>query len=49
LAGSKACRPKTREEAPLTTTFYSNEMVAIQSQNGLTNSYQLDRPVACAN
>jgi RHS repeat-associated protein len=26
----------------LTTTFYSNEMVATQSQNGLTNSYQLD-------
>lgn len=26
----------------LTTTFYSNEMIATQSQNGLTNSYQLD-------
>jgi RHS repeat-associated protein len=26
----------------LETTFYSNEMVATQSQNGLTNSYQLD-------
>ncbi len=26
----------------LTTSFYSNEMVAVQSQNGLTNSYQLD-------
>lgn len=26
----------------LTTTFYSNEMVATQSQAGLTNSYQLD-------
>jgi hypothetical protein len=26
----------------LTTTFYSNEMVATQSQNGITNSYQLD-------
>lgn len=26
----------------LTTSFYSNEMVATQSQNGLTNSYQLD-------
>jgi RHS repeat-associated protein len=26
----------------LTTSFYSNEMVAIQSQGGLTNSYQLD-------
>jgi len=26
----------------LTTSFYSNEMVATQSQGGLTNSYQLD-------
>jgi RHS repeat-associated protein len=26
----------------LTTSFYSNEMAAIQSQGGLTNSYQLD-------
>ncbi|MDX6602090.1 MAG: hypothetical protein QOF13_1292 [Solirubrobacterales bacterium] len=26
----------------LATTFYSNEMVAIQSQGGLTNTYQLD-------
>jgi RHS repeat-associated protein len=26
----------------LTTSFYSNEMVGIQSQGGLTNSYQLD-------
>jgi RHS repeat-associated protein len=26
----------------LETTFYSNEMVATQTQNGLTNSYQLD-------
>jgi RHS repeat-associated protein len=26
----------------LETTFYSNEMPAIQSQNGITNSYQLD-------
>ena len=26
----------------LTTSFYSNEMVASQSQDGLTNSYQLD-------
>jgi RHS repeat-associated protein len=26
----------------LETTFYSNEMLATQSQNGLTNSYQLD-------
>ncbi len=26
----------------LTTSFYSNEMVATQSQNGITNSYQLD-------
>lgn len=26
----------------LSTTFYSNEMVATQSQNGLTSSYQLD-------
>jgi RHS repeat-associated protein len=26
----------------LATTFYSNNMVATQSQNGLTNSYQLD-------
>ncbi|MDX6601520.1 MAG: hypothetical protein QOF13_722 [Solirubrobacterales bacterium] len=26
----------------LATTFYSNEMVATQSQGGLTNSYQLD-------
>jgi RHS repeat-associated protein len=26
----------------LSTTFYSNEMVASQSQGGLTNSYQLD-------
>jgi RHS repeat-associated protein len=26
----------------LTTSFYSNEMIATQSQGGLTNSYQLD-------
>jgi RHS repeat-associated protein len=26
----------------LTTTYFSNEMVATQSQNGITNSYQLD-------
>jgi RHS repeat-associated protein len=26
----------------LTTSFYSNEMIATQSQSGLTNSYQLD-------
>jgi RHS repeat-associated protein len=26
----------------LTTTFYGNEMIATQSQGGLTNSYQLD-------
>ncbi len=26
----------------LTTSYFSNEMVATQSQNGLTNSYQLD-------